>query len=71
MKELTPQAQMWVQDTIQTAKEQDIWRDLAIGMIDEVGAIKIILLGGLLIMLPIAATAFGIFRLLRKRGGGG
>jgi len=63
----TPQAQQWVQETIHTAKEQDIWRELAIGMIDEIGAIKMIAMVGLFMMATIGGTVFGVIRFMRRK----
>ena len=59
--------QQWVGDVIQTAKDQDIWRDLAIGMIDEIGAIKVVLILATFILGTIAATVLGVLRFLRKK----
>ena len=64
--EQAPYAQQWVQDVISTSKEQDIWRDLAVGMIDEIGAIKLIAIVMLFMLATVGGTLFGAYKLFRR-----
>ena len=63
-----PAVHQWVQDTLQTAKEQDIWRDLAIGMIDEVGAVKMIAIVFLFLLLTAGGTILAVFKFFQRKG---
>ena len=59
--------QAWVQDTIQTSKEQNIWRELAIGMVDEIGPVKIIAMGLLFTLTTVGGTVFGVLKVLKRK----
>ena len=65
-----PQAQMWVQDTIQTAKDQDLGRELLLSLADEVGVWKLLIVGVLVVMATILMPIWAAVRFIRKRGGG-
>ena len=66
-----PQAQMWVHDTIQTAKEQDLGRELLLSLADEVGAWKLLIVGVLVVVATILTPIWAAAKFMRKRGGGG
>ena len=63
-----PAVQQWVQDTLQTAKEQDIWRDLAVGMIDEIGAVKMIAIVFLFMLMTAGGTILAVFKFFQRKG---
>ena len=58
--------QQWVQDTLQTVQEQNIWRELAVGMIDEIGAVKLIAIVLLFTMLTLGSTIFGAVAIFKR-----